>query len=101
MIKVTIKKEKEEIRTIEISGHSGYEEAGKDIVCASVSSIAITTVNAILKMNSDSLIYEEKDGFLKLTILKSDNMISLLISNMLELLEELQTQYSKYIKIIK
>lgn len=85
--------------TIVISGHSGYDVEGKDIVCASVSSIAITTVNAILKIDSKAITYEEKDGYLKITILKHTNSIDLLISNMLELLEELECQYSKNIKI--
>ena len=46
MIKVIIN-ETEKINSIEISGHSGYSESGSDIVCASVSSICITTVNSI------------------------------------------------------
>lgn len=101
MIKVTIEKQENEIHSIVISGHSGYDESGKDIVCASVSSIAITTVNAILRIDYDAIRYEEKDGLLKLTIQKQSDMISLLLTNMLDLLEELETQYSKYIKIIK
>lgn len=98
MIKITVDKK---MHTIFISGHSGYEVAGKDIVCASVSSIAITTVNAILKIDEDALQYEQADGFLKITLLKQNDIISLLITNMLELLEQLQTQYSKFLKIIK
>ena len=35
---------------IKITGHSGYDNAGKDIVCASVSSIIYTTVNGLLNI---------------------------------------------------
>ena len=35
------------IRGFDISGHSGYEESGKDIVCAAVSSAAYMVVNTI------------------------------------------------------
>lgn len=101
MIKITVQKEKEDIRTILISGHSGYDVVGKDIVCASVSSIATTTVNAILKIDENALEYEQAEGFLKMTVLKHNEISALLIANMLELLEQLQTQYSKFIKIIK
>ncbi|PKM66357.1 MAG: ribosomal-processing cysteine protease Prp [Firmicutes bacterium HGW-Firmicutes-2] len=46
-----------------VSGHAGFEEIGKDIVCASVSVLAINTVNAIKSFTDDrfSLQYDE-DG---------------------------------------
>ena len=47
MIKVKIKG-KEVIEQITIKGHSGYEESGKDIVCASVSSMVITNDKSIM-----------------------------------------------------
>ena len=43
MIKIKILKD-----YIEVKGHANYDDFGKDIVCASVSSIVITTVNAIV-----------------------------------------------------
>ena len=57
MIKVIIN-EAENINSIEISGHSGYSESGSDIVCASVSSICITTVNGILNIDDKAIKYE-------------------------------------------
>ena len=44
-----------------VSGHAGFEEIGKDIVCASVSVLAINTVNAIKSFTDDrfSLQYDE------------------------------------------
>lgn len=94
MIKININKDK-----IVIEGHSGYSEAGSDIVCASVSSIAITSVNSILKYDEDALKYESNDGYLEINILKHNEIIDLLIENMIEMLKELQTQYKNYIKI--
>ena len=52
MIKVKISK-----KSIEISGHAKYAAHGKDIVCAAVSSITITTVNAILKFVLLSILF--------------------------------------------
>lgn len=100
MIKITISKENNIISSILIEGHSEYEEEGKDIVCASVSSIAITTVNAILKIDDKALDYKEKDGYLKINILKHDRYMDILIENMCDLLKELEKKYKKYIKII-
>lgn len=94
MIKINIDND-----SIIISGHALYDDFGKDIVCASVSSIAITTVNAILKFDQDSLTFEEKDGYLKISILKHNKETDLLINNMLDLFKELEKQYKKNIKI--
>ena len=96
MIKVYVNKNK-----IIMTGHANFEEYGKDIVCASVSSIVTTSINACLRIDNKSLIYkEEKD---KLTILvTSDNKnILLIIENMTQMLEELAETYKKNIKIIK
>ena len=46
-----------------IKGHADYDDYGKDIVCASVSSIVITTVNAKLEIDRDAEIYKEKRYF--------------------------------------
>lgn len=92
MIKVTIKKD-----TISIIGHALYDEYGKDIVCSSVSSIVITTVNALLRL-TNSIEYNDADGVL-IKILRHDDITDKLIENMIDLLEELKKQYPKYIEI--
>lgn len=99
MIKIDVKEINNEINHIKISGHAGYAESGYDIVCASVSSIAITTVNALLSINEDCLSYVEKDGLLEIDILKHDEIIDKILNNMLSMLEELSKEYKKYVKI--
>lgn len=98
MVKVSIKNNNE-INEITISGHSGYETQGKDIVCASVSSIAITTINGILSIDSESLEYKTSDGCIKISIKKHSTVVDNLIQNMINLLKELEKDYNKYIKI--
>ncbi len=98
MTTITVKK-KSAIESIVISGHSGYKSEGSDIVCASISSMVITTVNACLKVDETSIDYEKKNGFVKIDIKKQDSMVILLIENMISLLEELASQYSKYVKV--
>lgn len=99
MIKVHIKKESELILSIEIKGHSGYDEMGRDIVCASVSTMTITTVNAIIRYDDKSLSYNQDEGYVKLVVLKHSSVVDLLLENLVSLLKELETQYKKYIKI--
>ena len=100
MIKVNIIKEDDQINKITINGHAEYAKYGKDIVCAAVSSIVITTINAIIRIDEDVLEYKESDN-LEITILKHTEVTDILITNMLELLSELEKQYKKNIIINK
>ena len=94
MIKININNDE-----ITIKGHSGYGVEGTDIVCASVSSISITTVNALLSIDEDCIQYIEKDGYLNIKIKKHNETIDKLIDNMINLLKELEKNYKKYIEI--
>ena len=58
-----------------IKGHADYDDYGKDIVCASVSSIVITTVNAILEIDRDAVIYKEEKDILTIELLKQDGFM--------------------------
>lgn len=98
MIKIIIK-ETDKINNIEISGHSGYKESGSDIICASVSSICITTVNGILSIDNNAIEYNDSDGYLSINIIKHSDIVDKLIINMINLLEELKEQYENYIEI--
>ena len=95
MIKVEYNNKK-----ITISGHAGFADYGKDIVCASVSSIIYTTVNGLLNIDSESIKFTD-NKIITIEILKNDNITNTLINNMLDLLKELEEQYPKNIKISK
>ena len=99
MINISYKKENNHINYVKISGHADYADEGFDIVCASVSSISITTVNAIIRIDSDSINYKDEDGYLLINISKHSDTIDKLIDNMINLLEELEKQYNKHIEI--
>ena len=95
MIKVEYSNKK-----ITISGHAGFADYGKDIVCASASSIIYTTVNGLLNIDSKSIKFTD-NKIITIEILKDDNITNTLINNMLDLLKELEKQYPKNIKISK
>jgi len=98
MITIRIKKEKNQIKEIILKGHAMYDDYGKDIVCAGVSSILTTTVNGILAFDEKAICYEQKNDFI-LKILKQDEITSKLIQNMLSLFQELEVTYPKNITI--
>lgn len=98
MIKVNIRKKDNNIVSIHISGHAGYDESGKDIVCAAVSSTVITTVNNILSLSKTIDYNEGKEG-LTITVIETNDVNQKLLNNMISMLNELESDYSKYIKI--
>lgn len=96
MIKVNIDNNK-----IEILGHAMYDDFGKDIVCAGVSSIVITTINSILRFNNSYITYkEEKDRF-TIIINNHNDIVDNLIENMIDMLQQIEENYPKNIKIRK
>lgn len=99
MIKVSIKKEDNIVKNVKVEGHAGYGVKGTDIVCASVSSIVITSLNAIIKIDENSIDYKQDEGFIEVNIKKHDKYIDILIDNMISLLKELEKDYKKNIKI--
>lgn len=98
MIKVILKKEHDKLKEITIKGHANYDTKGKDIVCASVSSIAITTINGIISLE-DTIVYEENSGLLKIRVKEYTDLNQSLLENMIRMLKELNSQYPKNIEI--
>lgn len=95
MIKVNVKNDK-----IIITGHALYDDYGKDIVCASASSIIISSINCVLQFDKDAIIYQENKDGLEIEVLKKDKITLTIIKNMLDMLKDLASQYEENIKII-
>lgn len=90
------------IDTIEISGHAEFDESGKDIVCAAVSTAIIVSVNAVEMV--DLLDYTKvviEEGYFKLEVLESKDILNKLLINLDYTLHDLSEQYPKYIKYQK
>ena len=89
-------------KTIEqgiLTGHACYDDFGKDIVCSAASSIVTTTINAIIRFNKDYISYKEEKDKLTITINTWNEVVNNLITNMLDLLKELENDYPSNIKI--
>lgn len=98
MIKINIIKKDGKVETISMKGHANQADYGRDIVCAGVSSILTTTVNAILSFDDTAIkIVENNPFFLK--VLKNDEVTSKLLENMISLFYELEETYPKNINI--
>ena len=99
MIKVEIIRNNN-IKKISILGHAMYDEYGKDIVCAYVSTLVISTVNNILSINSNTIKVEQNDSKVIIEYIIKDSIIDILINNMISNLNTLANNYPKNIKII-
>lgn len=89
---------KKKANKITIKGHADYREEN-DIVCASVSSIMYTTVNAILRFNKHSINYKDDKRAVTIEIIDETLETKVLLTNMFALLIELASKYPKNIKI--
>ena len=94
MIKV-LKKE----NVIEITGHSGYDIVGKDIVCSAVSSIVTTTINGIISIDEKAISYKYENDKMTISNIKKDEITNKLLNNMLDLLKSLSKDYPKNINV--
>ena len=95
MIKVKVTKE-----NISILGHADYDDYGKDIVCAAVSSIVMCSVEAISSFDINAIDIKQDNDKLEIIINKTDDITKKLITNMVNCLKELEKKYPKNIKII-
>lgn len=100
MIKVSVIRNGKKLDSVEIKGHAMYDDYGKDIVCSSVSSITVTTINAILSINENFIEYDEKPGLVTIKVITDDDICFKLLENMLMLFSELSYKYPKNIKIM-
>ena len=97
MIKVVYNKD---FKNLKITGHAGYADKGKDIVCASASSIILSSINLAIEFNKD---VKYTDDLNKIEIINNtdDENVTKVFSNMILSLEELERQYPDNIKISK
>ncbi len=100
MIKVSVTKKNQQIQEVSIRGHAMYDDFGKDIVCAAVSSCVITTVNGILEIDKDWILAKQDSKGVLIQVQNSSDVCQSLLANMISLLEELHDQYPKNLKII-
>ena len=98
MIKVNVKRNDNKVYELVIKGHAGYDVHGKDIVCAAVSSMAITSINNIIALD-DSIDYEENSGLLIIRVKRDTEVNNKLLDNLVRMLTELKEQYPKNIEI--
>ena len=89
------------------NGHSGYAEAGADIVCAAISALTQTTLNGLKNVLKAPVMFDQDDdgAFIEaiLTPEASEDQIwqaQLLLVTLLEGLQAIQRGYPRNLRII-
>ena len=101
MIAIALFSSGERLTGFHVTGHSGYAEAGSDIVCAAVSSAAYMTANTVTDILKLSPQLEVQDGEMKLllkTISDADKAADILNGFRLHI-EGLREQYPDNLKV--
>ncbi len=96
----------ERITGFSVSGHSGYAEAGQDIVCASITA-AVTLTEAIINDicgGKAKVRVKEQDARITLTLPAScdeEDTIQAALAGLMAYLIDLRDQYSDYIEVLE
>ena len=106
MTKCEFFRDQERITGFSISGHSGYAEAGSDIVCAAISAavaMAETTINDVCGGKAKVRV-KEQDARITLTLPTScdeEDAVQAVLAGMLVTLCNLRDDYPDYIEVLE
>jgi uncharacterized protein YsxB (DUF464 family) len=106
MIRCEFLTEDERIVGFTVSGHSGYEERGKDIICAYVSAVvtmAEATINDVCGAKAKVRVGED-EARITLKLPKScdeEDSIQAVLAGMMVTLIALQEDYSDFIEVLE
>jgi len=107
LIKIIIYKAREgEITGFKVTGHSGYNTHGKDIVCSAVSALAQTALLGLLKVAGADVDYKIDEGYLMCSLTNADSdrkriMCEAILETMYEGLKSIKESYEKHIDIVE
>ena len=106
MTKCEFYSEGERITGFSVSGHSGYAEAGADIVCAAISaavSLAEATINDVCGAKAKVRVKED-DARIALTlpaVCEEEDTVQAVLAGLMVYLIDLRDQYSDYIEVLE
>ena len=98
MIKAIYEVKDNRYLSLDVSGHAEYDESGKDLVCASVSSIVFGFMNAIDALNEDVEI-KQLTNQITITSHSDSNIIQDYFELVMMQLKTIEDSYSDFIKV--
>ena len=106
MINILVLRNKQNIITIEATGHSGYADAGSDIVCSSVSTLLQSLINGLVEVVKVQPKYTIDEDIPHLSVSIDKNLdretmskVQILMQSTYLSLVDISNSYAKFIKI--
>lgn len=107
MIRIVVyKARKGKITGFKVTGHSGYDTRGKDIVCSAVSALTQTALLGLLKVAEVDVDYKIDEGYLECSLAGrlTDSeriMADAIFGTLYEGLKSIKESYINYIDIVE
>ena len=100
MIRVTLRMSGGEITGFECKGHAGFAEEGRDIVCAAVSILTTTCVNALESVAGVKPEAQAKDGRMAVSLpADAGHDAQVILRSMRQGLSDLAEEYPAYLQL--
>ncbi len=84
---------------ITLSGHAGYAEAGKDIVCAGVSALVQNLIQSIEELTQDTIQYSMSPGRVDINYGNLSEQAQLLVSSFFVGIKQIADNYPNNVKL--
>lgn len=88
--------------TIKLTGHADSGDYGHDLVCAAVSAVTATCINALTSVAHDKPVEEtdnDRGGFLRITKISTNHDSQVICRTLLDGLLSIQEQYGQYLQV--
>lgn len=96
MIEIEIEKGK-----IAVKGHAGYDEIGKDIVCAAVSTLFQALIASVKELTPDTIKAEIQPGNSRIELLTMSDVSKCLFSSFVIGVELIADEYPDNVRVCK
>ena len=98
MIKVLYEVREERYVSLDVSGHAEYGEYGKDLICASASSIMFGLMNALDALGEDVLI-EQEDNRIMIEDHSSSDVVQDYFELVIMQMKTIEASYGDFIRV--
>ena len=102
MTKITFFKENEIIVGFEVSGHTGKDDEGKDLLCCQISTVAQLAIVGLEEVEKKKNFHEISDGYLKVKLTRKeaeDEKVQFLFKTCYESFKSIIEDEKKYAKM--
>ena len=101
MIRLTLLWEEGQITGFDCQGHAGFASAGKDIVCAAVSVLTVTCVNALESVAGVKPQVEAAEGSMTVHLPRDAGRdAQVILLSMAQGLRDIEAEYPRHLQLI-